>query len=156
MNINLTLFGQSIAFLIFVLFCMKIIWPPIIAALNERRQKIADGLAAAERGHKEHDLAEKRATEALREAKGQAAEIIAKAEKRGSEIVDEAKTDAKTEGERLLVTAQANVEQEANRAREALRVQVGGLAVAGAERVLGREIDAASHEKLLDDLVAEL
>lgn len=156
MNINLTLIGQSIAFLVFVLFCMKIVWPPIIAALNERRQKIADGLAAAERGQSEHKLAEKRATEALREAKGQAAEIIARAEKRSSEIVDEAKSDARAEGDRLLIAAQADVEQETNRAREALRAEVGGLAVVGAERVLGREIDAAAHDKLLDDLIAEL
>ncbi len=156
MNINLTLFGQSITFVFFVWFCMKFVWPPIMAALDERKKKIADGLAAAERGEHEQELAEKRATEVLHEAKQQAQEIIGQSQKRGSEIVEEAKTTARNEGERLLIAARAEIEQEVNRAREELRGQVASLAIAGASKVLKREIDAAANEDLLNDLVAQL
>lgn len=156
MNINLTLIGQSITFFVFVWFCMKFVWPPIMAALNERKQKIADGLAAAERGAHEQELAQKKATETLHEAKQQAQEIINQAQKRASEIVDEAKEGARSEAERIVTAANAEIEQEVNRAREQLRSQVASLAVAGASRVLKREIDAAANEDLLKDLVAEL
>jgi len=156
MNINLTLIGQSITFFVFVWFCMKFVWPPIMAALNERKQKIADGLAAAERGAHEQELAQKKATETMHEAKQQAQEIINQAQKRASEIVDEAKEGARAEAERIVTAANAEIEQEVNRAREQLRGQVASLAVAGASRVLKREINAAANEDLLKDLVSEL
>jgi len=156
MNINLTLIGQSITFVFFVWFCMKFVWPPIMAALDERRKKIADGLAAAERGVHEQELAEKRAAEVLHEAKLQAQEIIGQSQKRGSEIVEESKQHAREEGERLLIAARAEIEQEVNRAREELRGQVANLAIAGASKVLRREVDAAANEDLLKDLVSQL
>lgn len=156
MNINLTLIGQSIAFLVFVWFCMKFIWPPLMSALEERKKTIAEGLAAAERGKKEQELGEKRATEVIKEARGKAADIIAGAERRGAEIVDEAKTDAKTEGERIIAAAQTEIEQEINRARETLRGEVAALATAGAEQILAKEVDAKAHSKMLDELAAQL
>lgn len=156
MNINLTLIGQSVVFAVFVWFCMKFIWPPIMHALEERRKKIADGLAAAERGQHEQKLAEERAKQALHEAKKQAGEIIALAQKRASEVVDGAKGTAREEGERIKQAAQAEIEQEVHRAKEQLRKQVSTIAVAGAERVLKREIDAKAHAQALDDLVAQI
>ena len=156
MNINLTLIGQSIAFIVFVWFCMKYIWPPLMKALEERKSKIAEGLAAAERGKQEQALSEKRGVEVIKEAKGKAAEIIAGAEKRGSEIVDEAKNDAKVEGERIITAAKGEIDQEINRAREKLRGEVAMLATAGAEQILGKEVDASAHSKMLDDLAAQL
>lgn len=156
MNINLTLIGQSIAFLVFVWFCMKFIWPPLMSALEERKKTIADGLAAAEKGKKEQELSEQRATEVIREAKGKAAEIIAGAEKRGAEIVEEAKSDAKVEGERIITAAQSEIEQEINRAREALRGDLASLVATGAEQILGKEVDPKAHSKMLDELAAQL
>lgn len=156
MNINLTLIGQSITFAVFVWFCMKYVWPPIMAALAERKKLIADGLAAGERGKHELELASKRAADVLREAKQQAAEVIAQAEKRGTEIIEEAKNAAKAEGDRMIAAARAEIEQEATRAREMLRDQVAALAVAGAERILRREIDAKAHADLLEALKKEL
>ena len=156
MNINATLFGQTISFIFFVWFCMKFIWPPLMAALDERKKTIADGLAAAERGKKEKQLAENRAKEVLHEAKEQAADIIAHAQKRAQEIVDESKGQAKEEADRILASAQAEIQQEVNQAREALRNQVVSLAVSGAGRVLSKEIDAQAHNELLDDLVSNL
>jgi len=156
MNINLTLIGQSITFIVFVWFCMKFVWPPIMGALKEREKKIADGLAAAERGEHEQELAEKAAAEKLHEAKEQASEIIVQAQKRASEIVDEAKDDARTEGERLVTAAQSEIEQEVNRAKETLRQQVATIAVAGASKVLEREIDESAHGDILDKLAAEI
>lgn len=156
MNINATLIGQSIAFFIFVWFCMKYVWPPIMKALEERKAKIADGLAAAERGQHEQELAEKRAVEVIHEAKEQASEIIAQAQKRANEIVEEAKDNARAEGERLVAAANAEIEQEVNRAKEHLRGQVVSLSVAGASKVLSREIDEKAQEDLLKDLVAQI
>ncbi len=156
MNINLTLIGQSITFIVFVWFCMKFVWPPLVTALEERKKKIADGLAAAERGEHEKELAEKRALETLHEAKTQAQEIINQAQKRASEIVEEARDTARNEGERILAAANAELEQEVNRAREHLRGQVASLAVAGAAKVLKKEIDEKANEALLQDLVAQL
>ena len=156
MNINLTLFGQLLAFVVFVWFTKKYVWTPIIAALNERKARIADGLAAAERGQHEQELAKERAVEELKKAKGQAAEIINQANKRANEIVDEAKQNAKAEGERIMTAAQAEIEQEANRAREALRGKVAELAVAGAEKILRREINADAHSEVLDAVAKQL
>lgn len=156
MNINATLIGQAIAFLIFVAFCMKYVWPPIMAALDERKKKIADGLAAAERGKHEQELAEKRAQQVIHEAKKQANEIITQAQRRGNEIVDESKDNARIEGERILNSAQAEIKQEANRARDELRTQVGSIAIAGAAKILSREIDDKAHTDLLEELVSRI
>lgn len=156
MNINLTLIGQLLAFVVFVWFTKKFVWTPIIAALNERKAKIADGLAAAERGQHEQELAKERAVEELKKAKAQAAEIINQANKRANEIVDEAKENARSEGERILAAAQADIEQETNRARETLRGKVAELAVAGAEKILRREINADAHSEVLDTVAKQL
>ncbi|MDH5395273.1 MAG: F0F1 ATP synthase subunit B [Gammaproteobacteria bacterium] len=156
MNINLTLIGQSITFIFFVMFVMKYVWPPLVAALEERKAKIADGLAAAEKGKHDSELAQQRVIETLKEAKEKAQEIISQAEKRASEIVEESKDNARVEGARILAAANAEIEQEVNRAREQLRGQVVSLAVAGAGKVLKREVDEKANEDLLKDLVAQL
>ena len=156
MNINLTLIGQSITFIFFIWFCLKFVWPPIMSALNERKAKIADGLAAAEKGKHDEELAKQRAAEILKDAKAQAQDIIRQAEKRGSEIIEEAKLAAKAEGERMITAAQAEIEQNVNRAREELRGQVVTLAVAGARKVLKKEINEAANADLIKDLAAQL
>jgi F-type H+-transporting ATPase subunit b len=156
MNINLTLIGQSITFAVFVWFCMKFIWPPVMGALEARRKEIADGLAAAERGQHEQELAEKRAAGHIKDAKSQASEIVAQAQKRASEIVEEAKDDARVEAERIVTGANAEIEQEINRAREHLRKEVVTLAIAGAEKVLKREVDKDAHAGTLKDLATQL
>ncbi|MBI3431709.1 MAG: F0F1 ATP synthase subunit B [Hydrogenophilales bacterium] len=156
MNFNATLIGQSITFIFFVWFCMKFVWPPIMSALETRKKQIADGLTAADRGKHELELAAKKAGDNMRDAKAQAAEVIAQAEKRAAQIIEEAKTAAKEEGDRQLAAAQANIAQETNRARESLREQVAGLAVAGAEKILRREVNAQTHADLLGQLKAEL
>jgi len=156
MNFNATLIGQSITFIFFVWFCMKYVWPPIMNALEARKKQIADGLAMADRGKHELELAAKRAGDSLRDAKAQAGEVIAQAEKRAAQIIEEAKLAAKEEGDRQLAAAQANIAQETNRAREALREQVAMLAVAGAEKILRREVNAQTHADLLGQLKAEL
>lgn len=156
MNINATLIGQSITFFVFVWFCMKFVWPPIMNALDARKKLIADGLAAGERGKHELELASKRAGENLHEAKQKAAEIIAQADKRAVQLIEEAKAAAKAEGDRMIASAQASVAQETVRAKEALRGQVADLAVAGAEKILRREIDAKAHADLLVAIQNEL
>ena len=156
MNINATLLGQTIMFVMFVWFCMKYIWPPITNAMGERAKKIADGLAAGERGKSELELATKRSLDILHEAKQKAAEVIAQAEHRAGQIVDEAKVAAKEEGDRLIAGAKAEIEQEVFRARESLRDQVAALAVAGAEKILRQEVDAAKHAELLKAIQSEL
>jgi len=155
-NINLTLFGQSITFIAFIFFCMKYVWPVLISIMEEREKKIADGLQAADRADKDLELAQKKAGETLTGAKQQAADIIEQANKRANQIVEEAKDQARAEGDRLLVKAQADIEQEANRAKEELRSKVAVLALAGAEKVLGRAIDANAHNDLVAELAAEL
>ena len=156
MNINATLLGQTIMFAMFVWFCMKFVWPPIMAALEARKKQIADGLAAAERGKHDLELAAHRATDLIREAKEKAAEIIALSDKRASEIVEAAKVQAHAESERIVVAAKAEIEQEIFRAKEQLRTQVSAVALAGAGKILGREIDAKAHNDLLEKLVAEI
>ncbi len=156
MNINLTLIGQSITFIFFVMFVMKFIWPPLVAALDERKKTIADGLAAAEKGQHDGELAKQKVLDTLKDAKAQAQDIINLAEKRASEIVEESKDTARVEGERIIAAANAELEQEVNRAREQLRGQVVSLAVSGASKVLKREIDEKANEDLLKDLVAQL
>lgn len=156
MNINMTLIGQSITFAIFVWFCMKFVWPPIVSALEARKKQIADGLAAADRGKHELELSAKRASETLHEAKVKASDIIAQADKRAVQIVEEAKNAAKDEGDRMILAAKAEIEQESHRAREALRSEVAALVVAGAGRVLRREVNAQAHADLLEAIKNEL
>ena len=156
MNINLTLIGQTLTFFVFVLFCAKFVWPALISVMEEREKKIADGLQAAERADKDLDLAQKKATEKLHEAKAQAALIVEQANKRAVQIVDEAKEQATVEGERILIATRAEVEQESNRAKEELRGQVAALALAGAEKILGQTIDMKAHNQLVSKLAADL
>jgi F-type H+-transporting ATPase subunit b len=156
MNINLTLIAQLISFAVFVWFTMKFVWSPIIDALEKRKEEIAKGLAAAERGQHEKELAEERAREVLHDAKAQAADIVSQAQKRALEIIDAGKEDANTEGERILIAARAEIDQEANRAREHLRERVAELAVIGAEKILQKEIDAAAHRTIIDSLVKQI
>ena len=156
MNINLTLIGQMIAFVCFVVFCMKYVWPPIIAAMAEREQKIADGLAAADRASHDLELAKEKAVERLKEAKEEASGIIDSANKRAGQLVEEAKDAAVVEADRVKASAQAEIEQETNRAREQLRGQVAALSLAGAEKVLGSAIDQEAHNELVEKLAAEL
>ena len=156
MNINATILGQTIAFAFFVWFCMKFIWPPIIGALNERQKKIADGLAAADRATTDLELAQAKAMEELHQAREQAKEIVDQANRRGVVIIEEAKESAREEGERLITAARAEIEQEVNQAREVLRGQVASIAVAGAGKILGKQIDAAANSELVDQLAAEL
>ena len=156
MNINLTLIGQLLSFVVFVWFTMKYVWTPIMGALETRKKEIAAGLAAAERGQHEQELAKDRAKEVLHEAKAQAAEIVTQAQKRAAAIVDEAKTNARTEGERILTAAKAEIDQESNRAREQLRIKVSELAIAGAEKILRKEINAEAHKDIVDALAQEI
>ncbi|MDU0353342.1 F0F1 ATP synthase subunit B [Paraglaciecola aquimarina] len=156
MNINATLLGELIAFIFFVWFCMKFVWPPIMGAIEERQQKIADGLAASERGEKDLELAQEKATEQLKDAKAQAAEIIEQAKKRGSTIVDEETQRGHSEREKIIAQGYSEIEAERNRTKEELRKQVAALAVAGAEKILEREINAAAQSDIVEKLVAEL
>jgi len=155
-NINATLIGELIAFLVFVLFCMKYVWPPIIGAIEARQQKIADGLAASDRAEKDLQLAQEKAKQHLVEAKAQASALIDQAKKREAQIIDEAAMKAQAEREKILAQAKAEVEAERIRAKEELRKQVAALAVAGAERILQRSIDEAAHSDILEKLVTEL
>ncbi len=156
MNFNLTLIGQMISFGFFVWFTMTYVWTPIVKALQQRKDKIAEGLAAAERGHQEKSLGEQRALETLNAAKAQATEILNQAQKRASDIVEEAKDDARAEGQRLVTAAQAEIERETNRAREELREKVATLAVAAAEKILKKEIDARAHQSIVDDFARQI
>ena len=156
MDINMTLLGQTIAMIVFVWFCMKYIWPPIIDAIEERQTQIADGLAAAERGQQSLDKAKVEADEIVDDARKQATTILDQAHARANEIVAEGKADGTKERERQVAAAVAEVEQETNRAREELRGQVSAIAVASAEKILQREIDKKSHEDILSKLAAEL
>ena len=156
MDINMTLIGQSIAMIVFVWFCMKFIWPPIMAAIEERQTQIADGLAAAERGQKNLEKAKAEAGDIVDEARKQATTILDQAHARANEIVAEGKADGTKERERQVAAARAEVEQETNRAREELRGQVSAIAVASAEKILQREIDSKAHEDILSKVAAEL
>jgi len=156
MNINLTLLAQAVSFAILIWFTVKFVWPPLLNAVETRQKQIADGLAAGERGRHELELASKRASQDLHAAKEKASAIIAQAEKRAVEIIEEAKNNAKTEGDRILTGAKAEIDQEVNRAKEGLRQQVAQLAVAGAEKILRREIDAKTHSDMLNAIANEL
>lgn len=156
MDLNATILGQSIAMIVFVWFVMKYVWPPIVEMLEERQTQIADGLAAADKGNRALEEAETEKRSILDEARGQAREIIDQANTRASTIVDEARAEATSEKQRIVAAAQAEVEQDTNRAREELRGQVGSLAVLGAQQIIQREIDANAHKDLLDKLAAEI
>jgi len=145
-----------LTFAVLVWFVNRFLWGPMTRMMEDRKKRIADGLAAAERGKHEQELAEKRAAEVIHEAKEQASEIIAQAQKRSNEIVEEAKDSARAESERIVAAANAEIEQEVHRAREQLRGQVATLAVTGASRIMEREIDAANHQQMLDELAAEI
>ena len=153
---NATLIGELIAFIVFVVFCMKYVWPPIIGAIEERQQKIADGLAASEEGEKALEVAEAQVNEQLKDAKAQAADIIEQAKKRGSAIVDEETQRGHSEREKIIAQGYSEIEAERNRTKEELRKQVAALAVVGAEKILEREIDAAAQSDIVEKLVAEL
>ncbi|SET68295.1 F0F1 ATP synthase subunit B [Thalassotalea agarivorans] len=156
MNINSTLIYELIAFVVFVLFCMKYVWPPLMAAIEERQKTIADGLAASDRAAKDLELAQEKAAAQLKEAKAQAAEIVEAAKKRENQMIEEAAEKAQAEREKIIASGHAEIETERNRAKEELRKQVATLAVVGAEKILERSIDAAAHSDILDKLVAEL
>lgn len=156
MDINATILGQSIAFIVFILFCMKYVWPPLMGAIEERQAKISQGLEASERGAKDLELAQDKAKEYLADAKTQAADIVEQANKRHAQIVDGAKDDAREEAAKIRAGAEAEIEQEVNRAKEALRAQVATLAVQGAEKILQRSIDADKHKDILDNLAKEI
>jgi F-type H+-transporting ATPase subunit b len=156
MNLNATIIGQSIAFFVFVWFCMKYVWPPITSILEERQKKIAEGLEAADRAQRDLNLAQNKAAEELRDAKQQGAELIDLANKRANQIVEEAKDKAREEGKRLIAGAQAEIEMELQRAKEDLRSQVAAIAVAGAEKILENTIDQAANEELMKKLASEL
>jgi len=156
MDINATILGQVVAFAIFVWFCMKFVWPPLIKAMHERQEKIAHGLQAADQAGKDLELAKEKAAETLREAKHQAAALIEQANKRANQLVEEAKEQARVEGERLKHSAQTEIEREVNRAEDQLRAQVAALSIAGAEKILAASVDQAAHGKMLEQLAAEL
>ena len=156
MDINATLIGQSIAMLVFVWFCMKYIWPPLLAAIEERQEKIAEGLAAAEKGDEKLEAAKAEADQIVADARKQATGILDQAHARANEIVAEGKENGVKERDRQLAAAQAEIEQETNKAREELRGQVSAIAVSSAEKILNREIDAKQHEDILSKLASEL
>ena len=156
MNFNATLIGQSITFIVFVWFCMKYIWPPLMSVLEERNARISDGLAAAEQGQKDLEDAQSKVSDSLKDAKQQAQEIINQAQKRANEIVDESKDIARDEAEKIKIAASSDIDQQINSAREQLRKEVSGIAIAGAEQILKREVDADTHAEILDELVAQI
>ncbi|WP_394132276.1 F0F1 ATP synthase subunit B [Shewanella maritima] len=156
MSINATLLGQAISFAIFVWFCMKFVWPPLMNAIEERQKKIADGLADAGRAAKDLELAQAKATEQLKEAKATANEIIEQANKRKAQIVEEAKAEADAERAKIIAQGQAEIESERNRVKDDLRKQVATLAVVGAEKILERSIDPEAHSDIVNKLVAEI
>ena len=156
MNINLTLFAQAAVFIAFILFTKRFVWPYLVRAIETRQKTIADGLAAAEQGRRSLESSTRQADEAIVQARSRAAEILAQAEKRAAQLIDEARTAAKDEGNREKAAAKAEIEQELTRAREQLRDHVASLAVAGAERILRREVDARAHSDLLESIKRQL
>jgi F-type H+-transporting ATPase subunit b len=156
MNLNFTMIGQTVTFIVFVWACWKWIWPLLISAMQERQEAIAEGLASADRAAKDLELAQERATDQLKEAKDEAAGLIEQARARANQMIEEAKNEARDEGERLKEAARAEIDQEVNRAKETLRAQVASLAISGAEQVLEETVDVNRHSQLLDKLAAEL
>ena len=156
MNLNLTLVAQALTFAAFIWFTVKFVWPHMLRAIETRQKTIADGLAAAEEGKRSLELSTRRSEDELRKARERAAEVLAQAERRAAQMVDEAKTTAREEGNREKAAARAEIAQEVTRAREQLRDQVAALAVAGAEKILRREVDAKAHAELLDAIKKQL
>jgi len=156
MSFNLTVIAQAVAFALFIWFTVKFVWPPMLRAIEARQKQVADGLAAAEQGKKSLESSSKQAEQAIQAARVRAAEIISQAEKRDAQMVEAAKVAAKAEGDREKAGAKAEIEQQAQRAREQLRDQVAALAVAGAEKILRREVDAKAHAELLDGIKKQL
>ena len=156
MNINATLIFQSLAMMIFVWFCMKYLWPPLLKAMDERRERIAEGLAASDRAEKELEKAKVEVDKQIREARDKAGEIVDQASQRHAQILDQAKDDASAERTRQVTAAEADIAQAANQAREELRSSVATLAVLGASQILEKEVDADTHRELLDKLIAEI
>ncbi len=156
MEINFTLVIQMLVFAVFVWFTMKYVWPPLQKALEDRQSKIADGLAAAERGHRELELTQQRISEDMKAAKAKSHEIIEKANYRANQLIEEAKDEAIKQASQIAKVAQENLEQEINRAKDSLRKDVGKLAVAGAEKILMREIDEKQNQVLIDNLIEEI
>lgn len=156
MNFNLTLIGQTVAMIVFVWFCMKYIWPPLMRAIENRRKEIADGIAAGEKGQRELADARHGSDAIMQEARQKAVQVVDMAHKRSNELVGEAKHVAVAEGERLVTAARSEISNEQTRARDGLRREVAALAVSGASKLLGREVDAKTHAALLDELAAEL
>ena len=156
MNINLTLIGQAISFGIFVWFCVRYVWPPLVDALEERASTIADGLAAGEKGQKRLENAEKEVEKLLSEARDNAKDFIVSAQKRADEIVELAKINAREEAEKIKLAAESEIEHEKNAAREALRKEMGGLVLSGTRAILMKEVDQKSHQAFLDELSTRL
>jgi F-type H+-transporting ATPase subunit b len=152
MNINVTMLAQAVTFAAFIWFCARFVWPPLTRAIEARQKTVAEGLAAAERGRLDLEAAAKRSSEMMAQTKQQVQEMVAQAEHRAAQIVEEAKGTAKVEGDRIIAGAKAEIDQEFSRAKEALREQVATLAVAGAEKILQREVDAKAHADLLAQL----
>jgi F-type H+-transporting ATPase subunit b len=156
MNLNLTMVAQALAFILFIVFVMKVVWPPLLRAIEARQKQIADGLAEAERGRSALTEAEKQKEILLREARARAQEIVVAAEKAASQRIEESKSQAKSEGERLVAAAKSSIDQEVQSAKQQLREQVAALAVSGAEKILRREVDAKAHADMLNQLKAQL
>ena len=156
MSITFTLFAQTLAFILFIAFTVKFVWPPLLRAIEARQKQIADGLAAGEQGRKSLEISTRQAEEAIAEARARAAEIVSQAERRAAQLIEEAKGAAKEEGTREKAAAKAEIGQEVQRARELLREQVAALAVAGAEKILRREVDAKAHAELLEGIKKQL
>jgi F-type H+-transporting ATPase subunit b len=156
MNLNATLFAQAIVFFVFIVITIKYIWPMMQRAIDARQKTIAEGLAAAEQGKKALETSTRQAEESVRQGRDRAAEVIAQAEKRAAQMIDEARAAAKAEGDREKAAARADIQQEVARVREQLREQVAALAVAGAEKILRREVDAKAHADLLDGIKRQL
>jgi F-type H+-transporting ATPase subunit b len=156
MNLNFTLVAQAITFALFIWFCVKFVWPPLLNAIESRQKTIADGLAQAERGKSSLADAQKQTDVLLKEARARAQDIVSAAEKAASQRIEESKLQAKTEGERLVAAAHAQIQQEVHAAKQQLREQVAQLAVSGAEKILRREVDARAHGDMLDQLKAQL
>jgi F-type H+-transporting ATPase subunit b len=156
MNFNLTLITQALVFAAFIWFTVKFVWPPLLRAIETRQKTIADGLAAAEQGRKALEVSTRQADESISQARSRAAEVITQAEKRAAQMIEEARNAAKEEGNREKAAAKAEIEQQVTRAREQLRDQVASLAVAGAEKILRREVDAKAHGELLDSIKKQL
>jgi F-type H+-transporting ATPase subunit b len=156
MNLNFTLFAQAAAFVLLIVFTMRVVWPPLLRAIEARQKTIADGLAEAERGRSSLADAQKQTDAILRDARSRAQEIVVAAEKAASQRIEESKLQAKTEGERIVAAAHASIQQEVQSAKQQLREQVAQLAVSGAEKILRREVDARAHAEMLDQLKAQL